>query len=296
VIWNTNKGNGIRIGASIEAQLWRNITIRNVDILMHAGSGIISDYSDWAWMDNLKFENVTIEKPSSPIDFFISETRYSNSNGYLKQRGHMHGVLFENFTMNGGRISLAGAGEANRINEVYFNNCTNAGDPVDSPKDVITNSYVTNLHFNEAFQPIERESLPGVYEVEDYESKIYGGSQYLADNPNASMGRSRVFIAKEAGAYIEHFIPVLSAGNYSLVLSVRAKSEEVRAVLSVNGQVVLDNVELQSDGETFNQIDGGSIRFEQSGLQEIRLTLPDDHGGQVAQIEWDTIQLKAECE
>ncbi len=293
VIWNTRAGNGIRIGASMEAQLWRNITIRNVDILMHDGSGIMSDYSDWAWMDNLRFENVTIEKPSSPIYFFISETRYSNSNGYLTQRGHMHGVLFENFTMNGGRISLTGAGERNRINDVYFNNCTNAGKLVDSPKDIKTNKYVTNIHFNEDFQPIDRESLPGVYEVEDYESKIHGGVQYLADNPEASMGRHRVFIPKEEGAYIEHFIPVPSAGDYRLTLLVRASAGEPRAMLTVNGGLVLDNVDLQSDGDAFKVLSCGNIHIEKAGLQEIRLTLQDEHGNEELRIEWDAIQLKA---
>tara|TARA_B100001971_G_scaffold215121_1_gene257878 strand:- start:19846 stop:20259 length:414 start_codon:yes stop_codon:yes gene_type:complete len=54
VIWNTKWGNGIRVGSSMEAQLWRDITIRNVDILKRAGCGIISDFSDWAWLDNPK--------------------------------------------------------------------------------------------------------------------------------------------------------------------------------------------------------------------------------------------------
>lgn len=292
VIWNTRWGNGIRIGASMEAQLWRDITIRNIDILMHAHSGIYSDYSDWAWMDNLKFENVTIEKPSVPISFYIEETRYSNSNGYLKARGHMHGLLFENVTMTGGGIYLKGADAKHRINAVWFNNCTNGGRLLDSPHDVKVNPFVTNVHFNKPFEPIVRESAPGVYELEDYESMIGGGVQYLIEDAGASLGRVRVFESKQAGAYIEHLIPVSESGAYRLQLMLKASRDLDPLAVSLNGEVVASPRVVASTSKAFTMIDCGMVQVDRAGSQKIRLSLPDDIDGGI-RLELDAIRLEA---
>ncbi len=293
VIWNTKAGNGIRIGASMEAQLWRNITIRNVDILMHARSGIMSDYSDWAWIDNLKFENVTIEKPSVPINFKIEKTSYSNSTGYLQERGHMHGLLFENVKMNGGGIYLKGADAAHRIHSVWFNNCTKAGRLIDSPEDVKTNQYVTNVHFNEPFQPIDRTPTPGFIEFEDCDSRVGGGVQYIADVPSASLGRLRVFEAREAGAYIEHEITVPDAGAYSMTFLARAPSAGMRVDLSINGHMVQEGMDLSSAGAGFKSIDCGELIFDESGTRTVRLSVNGLSAGDTSRLELDAIQLVA---
>src|SRR5690606_4788143 len=122
VIWNTGAGNGVRIGASMEAQLWRDITLRNLDILEHAGNGagLYSDHSDWAWMQDLRFENVAIERPSNPIVFQIARTGYSNATGFLDERGHFDGLVFKNVAAAGGVIKLLGHDAAHRIHRVRF--------------------------------------------------------------------------------------------------------------------------------------------------------------------------------
>jgi len=242
--------------------------------LMHAHSGIYSDYSDWAWMDNLKFENVTIEKASVPISFYIEETRYSNSNGYLQERGHMHGLLFENVKMNGGGIYFKGADETHRINSVWFNNCTNAGQPVDSLEDIKINQYVTNVHFNEPFEPILRESAPGVYELEDYESMIRGGVQYLIEDSDASLGRVRVFQANDAGASIEHLIPVSEGGTYRLELRMKVSEGEAPEKLTWNGEEITLRGRSTSASPSFFVLDFGKFKVGRAGMQTIRLISP----------------------
>ncbi|WPJ95110.1 glycosyl hydrolase family 28 protein [Coraliomargarita algicola] len=292
VIWNTGAGNGIRIGASMEAQLWRNITIRNVDILQHAGAGIYSDFSDWAWMDNLRFENIVIEKPSKPIRFYIDETRYSNSTGYLDERGHFDRLLFENVRMNGGQIRLSGYDATHRINGVRFNNCVNDGIPVDSLDQITVNDFVTDIDFNKPLPP-ELPVAEGTYEAEYCESRTNGVPQYIADMPNASHGRIRVFEARGAGDFIEHDLTVPSAGEYEFALLVRTSPEGGLAELSINGKVIGPKIDLYSSRPDFRVVDCGELQFGSAGLLELRLTSTGKHArSRGYRMELDVIQLK----
>ncbi len=234
VIWNTRYGNGIRIGASMEAQLWRNITIREIDILEHGGSGIYSDYSDWAWMENLRFEDIVIERGSAPIYFYIGDTRYSNSTGYLDERGHMDGLVFENVRMNGGTISFYGSDERHRINNLRLNNCTNDGQAVTSLANINVNQWVTDIAFNEALTPYDVLN-PESRVLSDLESSIEGGVQYIEDDPDAIKGRRRVYLGADIGDAIEHRFLVDASDRYHLKLQAWQRPDAASVDVYING-------------------------------------------------------------
>jgi len=147
VVWNTRFGNGLRIGASMETQLFRNITFRNIDVLEHAGAAIRSDHSDWALCENLRFENFVDEAPGRVIEIVIAKTRYSNNTGYKDERGRFRGLHFKNVTSPAGDIVLTGHDATHSIDGVTFENCAIAGKPVRSRADITANEFVTNLVF-----------------------------------------------------------------------------------------------------------------------------------------------------
>tara|TARA_B100001971_G_scaffold215152_1_gene258417 strand:+ start:1428 stop:4181 length:2754 start_codon:yes stop_codon:yes gene_type:complete len=269
VIWNTGAGNGIRIGASMEAQLWRNITICNVDILQHAGAGIYSDYSDWAWMENLRFENIVIEKPSRPIDFYIGTTIYSNSTGYLDERGHIDGVVFENVKMNGGLIRFVGYDATHRINNLRFINCVNQGDPVNSLSDISVNAFVTDLGFDQTLTPYPTLD-PGSYVLADLESTIDGGVQYIEDYPSALKGRRRVFIGGAIGDSIEQTFSVTESGSYRLKLGVWCAPESPQIHVYLD-DALLGMEDLSQSTEIEKSLDLGIQILTEGGTHRLRI-------------------------
>lgn len=147
VIWNTGAGNGLRIGASMESPLFRNITFRNIDVLKHAGAAIRSDHSDWAWCKNIRFENFIDETPARTVEIVIAKTRYSNDNGYKDERGHFDGLHFVNLVSPGGAIVLRGADEEHLIENVTFENCSIGGAPLTNIQQITTNPFVRNVSF-----------------------------------------------------------------------------------------------------------------------------------------------------
>ena len=130
VIYNTHAGNGLRIGASMETKLFKDITFRNIDVLEHANAGIRSDHSDWAMCENVTFENFFIEKPGRPIEVKVEKTRYSNSTGFRDERGHMLNWKFINVQSPGGTIQLAGVDDEHALKNVLFKNCCLGGKPL----------------------------------------------------------------------------------------------------------------------------------------------------------------------
>jgi len=146
VIYNTHAGNGLRVGASMETQLFRNITFKDIYVLEHAGYGIRSDYSDWATSENITFENFYIEKPGNAINMKIEKTRYSNSTGYKDERGNIRNLNFINVQTSGGQIVLNGFDEEHAIREVTFRNCKANGTPI-GREDVEVNEYVYEVVF-----------------------------------------------------------------------------------------------------------------------------------------------------
>lgn len=147
VIWNTGAGNGLRIGASMEAPLFQNITFRNIDVLKHAGAAIRSDHSDWAWCKNVRFENFTDETSAKTVEIVISKTHYSNDNGYKDERGHYDGLHFVNLVSGGGDIVLRGADDAHLIENVTFENCVVGGTKLTGLDQIKVNPFVKNVTF-----------------------------------------------------------------------------------------------------------------------------------------------------
>ncbi|HEY5792285.1 MAG TPA: hypothetical protein VIS74_03240, partial [Chthoniobacterales bacterium] len=148
VIWNTGFGNGLRVGASLETQLFRNITFRNIDVLRHADAAIRSDHSDWARCENIRFENFAVESPGKTVEIVIAQTHYSNNNGYRDERGHFDGLHFINVTAPAGTIELRGFDADHRIDRVTFENCSLGGQPIDGPEDITLNEFVTEVSFS----------------------------------------------------------------------------------------------------------------------------------------------------
>ncbi len=147
VIYNGHAGNGLRIGASMETQLFENITFRNITVLAHANAGIRSDHSDWATVKNLRFENFYIEQPGRPVEIRIEKTRYSNSTGFRDQRGHIEGLYFNQVIASGGEVVLEGFDQNHLIQDVYFINCYNDGQKITGLDDISTNPFVKFISF-----------------------------------------------------------------------------------------------------------------------------------------------------
>ena len=149
VLYNVETGNGIRIGASFETSLCQDWVFEDIDILAHTtGSAVMSDFSDWALVRNLWFINLTDEQAENKtLDFFIDSTRYSNFNGYRNQRGNMDGIYFVNLQTPGGGFHFKGYDEQHLIKNVHFYNCRVGENLINGPEDIVTNEYVTDLHF-----------------------------------------------------------------------------------------------------------------------------------------------------
>ncbi|MCT4644148.1 MAG: glycosyl hydrolase family 28 protein, partial [Carboxylicivirga sp.] len=147
LIYNEHAGNGLRVGASMETDLFKDITFRNIEIITHVNAGIRSDHSDWATFKNIRFENFYIHKPSRPIEIRIEKTGYSNSNGYRDERGHIDGLYFDDVTSMGGRIVLEGYDENHLIKNVKFKDCYNGGEKVSDLDMIHINEFVKNISF-----------------------------------------------------------------------------------------------------------------------------------------------------
>lgn len=144
VIYNTHAGNGLRVGASMETLLFKDITFKNIDVLEHANYGIRSDHSDWATCQNITFENFFIEKPEKAINVKIEKTRYSNDTGFRDERGNINGLNFINVQTAGGQIVLNGFDKSHAIRKVLFKNCLVNGQPL-KKEEVEINDFVYEL-------------------------------------------------------------------------------------------------------------------------------------------------------
>jgi hypothetical protein len=180
VLYNVLTGNGIRIGASFETSNCFNWIFKDIDILAHnpKGSAIISDHSDWAMMEDLRFINFNIEKVSEKtIHFFIDSTRYSCFTGYKNERGNMNQVIFSNFNTHGGDVVLRGYDSTHLINNVYFHNYKSGNITFNSPEDITINEFVTNIHFVG-----DRDGLPPVIEITEPTVETISPGQLVMDN------------------------------------------------------------------------------------------------------------------
>jgi len=148
IIYNTHAGNGLRIGASMETELFEDITFKDITVLAYKNAAIRSDHSDWAMVKNLTFENFYIESGDRPVEIKIDSTRYSNSTGYRNERGHIDGLLFKNVTAPAGTYILAGADSIHKIENVSIIDCKIGGKVLSDTSEMEINTYVENVNFN----------------------------------------------------------------------------------------------------------------------------------------------------
>lgn len=291
VIWNTTAGNGIRIGASMETQLWRNILIERVDILMHAKAGIYSDFSDWAWCEDLVFRDITIERPSDPITFKIARTGYSNSTGFLDERGHFERLVFENVVANGGRITLTGHDAAHRIDQVWFNNCVNAGAPVDSLDDLVLNAHVSNVRFNQPVPP-RPATAPGRHEAEAQESVTNKIPQITYADASMSGGKGRMLKASAEGDYVDYTIEAPAAGVFRAALRMKRSPSSGSFRVSVNGVEARKEHDLYASSPDYVTVDIGEVSFMAPGAQSFRLSVSGkDRSSSGYRLDLDYLEL-----
>ncbi|MEM9887543.1 MAG: glycosyl hydrolase family 28 protein [Bacteroidota bacterium] len=147
LIYNAHAGNGLRVGASMETQLFEDITFRDITVVAHKNAGIRSDHSDWAKCKNIRFQNFYIEQASRPIEIRIEKTRYSNSTGFRDERGHFDGLYFENVQASGGNIVLEGFDSTHLIQNVFFTDCYHDGLPLANTTQLMLNDFVRNTNF-----------------------------------------------------------------------------------------------------------------------------------------------------
>lgn len=147
VIYNTHAGNGLRVGASMETQLFEDIIFRDITVFAHANAAIRSDHSDWAKIKNLRFENFYIEQPGRPIEIRIEKTEYSNSTGYKDERGHINGLYFKNVFAPSGDIILEGYDQTHLIENIRFSNCKIGNDLILNTSCIKKNDFVENISF-----------------------------------------------------------------------------------------------------------------------------------------------------
>ena len=291
VIWNTHAGNGIRLGASMEAQLWRDIVVERTDILMHAGSGIYSDYSDWALSEDVVFRDITIDRPKEPIVFKILKTHYSNNTGFLDARGHIERLVFEDVTMAGGRITLLGHGPGAGIDQVRFIRCTNGGRPLRSLADITVNAHVTDVRFDEPLPP--RPATPaGRHEAEHLDSSTNTRPQLPFLDPLLSGGKGRALLATALGDHVEYTLENLPAGPHRLRLGVLRSPRSGKFRLSLNGIPLGAEHDLFAASPTAAVIDFGQVTLPLAETHSVRLTVSGANaGGAAHRLDVDFIEL-----
>lgn len=147
IIYNAYAGNGLRVGASMETQLFKNICFKNITVLHYMNAAIRSDHSDWAICKNIKFENFYIEQPGKAIEIKIEKTIYTNNTGFKDERGHFDGLYFKNIFAPEGKIILEGYDNKHLIENVYFNNVQLANKKIMSKDDLKINAFVKNIRF-----------------------------------------------------------------------------------------------------------------------------------------------------
>lgn len=153
-IYNTTAGNGIRIGSSMETNLWENVEIYNTYVLKTKGNAVMLDIQDWAWVKNFHIENVYVENAPGKnlLHIQVLADVYSNdvelNYSYEKEdyRGHIDGVTVKNiYAKAGSGVIVTGWDKDHLVENVHLENIRVAGDPIESVSEVATNEFVRNL-------------------------------------------------------------------------------------------------------------------------------------------------------
>ncbi len=288
VIWNTSKGNGLRVGASMETELFQNITFRNIDVLEHAGAAIYADHSDWATNRNIRFENFTDETTKQTVDIYIDKTRYSNSTGFRDERGHYDGLYFINLNSPGGDIRLRGYDAGHLIENVFFQNSFLGGLPIDGPEDIVTNEFVTGVTFELGAElPIQNrtfnliDNLPGWVELSFTSS--YGSAYSIQASSDLGITDPYTELLQATGAgpftKVRFFDPALLTEPRRFYVVdgdiVYGNTTPTVRILCLGDSITEGNTDMVVyKGPLFDKLSAAEYRFEYVGSKTSSYTSP----------------------
>jgi hypothetical protein len=131
---------GVTIGFETNAESVTNVVVRDCDILLarggnrvggHSGFSIIGDGP--AVISNILFENIRVEHSELKLfELHVTDgTKYGTG-----PAGHIRDVIIRNVEwFHEGPIIIHGHDENHRVQNVVFENCTVAGEPLDQAKE-----------------------------------------------------------------------------------------------------------------------------------------------------------------
>lgn len=143
---------GITIGYETNGPEIYNVKVQNCDILMARGGSRVDGHSGFSIIcdgpskiHDILFEDIRVEKAEDKL----FEINITNGTLYgVNPPGHVKNVTLRNIQWyHTGPIVLKGFDKTHRVQDIVFENCTVAGQPLDKVKDEImhTNSYVDNV-------------------------------------------------------------------------------------------------------------------------------------------------------
>lgn len=171
VLWNTIWGNNIEIGFELAADSVSNLFFKNNEIIhCESGAAFSIHNSDFAVVNNVVFENITIEDVRQKfIDFSVFLSKYSVDNvfstevfyngrywhglwdnavlfineqeksDFAKGRGHISNVTLKNINITGGQdtfSAIIGYDATHKVKNVTFDNVIIRGKKVKRPQDI----------------------------------------------------------------------------------------------------------------------------------------------------------------
>jgi hypothetical protein len=222
-------------------------------------------------VEDLRFQNIRISRGTSPINIKIAKNRYSNSNGFLDERGHFNRLTFDNVQMNGGRITLNGYDSTHLIDNVCFNNCTNQGLPVNALSNLALNAYVTNVQFNQPLPP-RPPAAGGVFEAEYTDTVTDRVPQYIFGDTNLSNGEGKIVKMPGADHYALFPLRVNQPGAYDVRVKVLKGPDCGTFQLSYQGTNCGVAQDLYAPSAQYQLLSFGRVTFPGAGTQPLKFT------------------------
>jgi len=143
---------GLTIGFETNGPAIKNVLVNNCDILMSRGGSMVDGHSAFsiicdgpAHISDIYFENIRVEETVEKL-FELNIT--DGAKYEVNPQGYINGVYLKNITWNAARPIILSGYDANHLVEnVFFENCTIAGRPLQSVDDPVfqINNFVRNV-------------------------------------------------------------------------------------------------------------------------------------------------------